>query len=277
MAELSDSTEIGTKWAPSANYLRVDENLRVTSYNSASGVTLTIRARVWGLDGPVSDSGDSQTPATNRTATSTIIRTPSGWLLGGQVFASAGTPLIGQTFVVVEVVRGESTAAIATQVLAAGYVTAKQPLLFPQVRPQSSLDGGGALRSITGATPAAGAEISETVPTGARWDLVAFRAIFTTSVTAATRKPCLLLDDGTNVYIRLSISSTQSASLSANYNWLQGQGTIVLDGSLDFLSPLPVNVRLGSGHRIRTTTASIQAGDQWSTIQYLVREWIEGN
>jgi hypothetical protein len=30
------------------------------------------------------------------------------------------------------------------------------------------------------------------------------------------------------------------------------------------------------GFRIRTSTNAIQAGDQWSAIQYLVEEWVIG-
>jgi hypothetical protein len=39
---------------------------------------------------------------------------------------------------------------------------------------------------------------------------------------------------------------------------------------------LPVGVRLPAAFRIRTTTISIDVGDQYSAVQYLVKEWIEG-
>jgi len=267
----------GGTWAPSGSYLRADENLRVTSYNALASVVLAVRARVYEADGTVTDSFDSHTPLTNRSAQATIIRTPEGWLLGGEVFVSSASPLIGQTFVVVEIVRGESTAGIATQLLAAGYVTAKQPLLFPQVAPQSSLDGGGALRSITGTTPAAGAEISETVPTGARWELLAFAATLTTSAAVANRTPLLIVDDGANDYYRDTVTTTQTASLAIRYLW--GPGVAIRSGTNNNLQngSTPVGMRLGGGHRLRTSTTSIQGADQWGGVQYLVREWIEGS
>ena len=140
----------------------------------------------------------------------------------------------------------------------------------------STLDGGGALRSITGATPAAAAEISETVPTGARWELIALRTQLVTSATAGARRPILFLDDGANVFARLSNSSTLAASLTGNFTWIEGSGAPSLDGGTDFQAAVPSGVRLGSGYRIRTSTTNIQAGDQFSAVQYLVREWLEG-
>jgi hypothetical protein len=96
------------------------------------------------------------------------------------------------------------------------------PLAFPGVPIASPLDGGGALRSIAGTTPGAGAEISETVPTGARWELLAFQATFVTSAAAANRVPQLTLDDGTTVYFRLGAALNQAASLTQRRSWFQG-------------------------------------------------------
>ena len=262
--------------APALQYLRADDNLRVTTYNALASVIVTVRARVLTADGTIEDVNDTQTPNTDRTAKTSITRTSAGWLLGGQVFVSSAAPLIGQTYVVVEIVRGESTAAIALQVLASGYVTSKQPLPFPMPMPESSLDGAGALRSISGTTPAAGAEISETVPTGARWELLAFAALLTTAVAAANRIVQLTLDDGAAVYGRFSNQQNQAASLAWNYSWGEGLPLLNSGGLLVVHGTLPVNNGLGSGHRIRTSTTAIQAADQWSAVQYLVREFLEG-
>ena len=266
----------GGFWASTGPYLRMDEDLRITSYNALASVVLSVRARMYEADGRVTDSIDSHTPNTNRTAATSIVRTAEGWLLGGEVFVSSAAPLLGQTFVVVEVVRGESTAAIATQLLAAGYVTAKQPLLFPQTVPSSSLDGGGALRSIAGTTPGAGAEISETVPTGARWKLLAFAAQLVTSAAAANRVPALFVDDGATVLYRAPVNVNEVASSTWQNSWIPvGSFNQTASGNV-VREVLPVELFLGAGYRLRTVTTAIQAADQWSAVQYLVREWIEG-
>ena len=189
---------------------------------------------------------------------------------------SAGTPLDGQCFVVVEIARGQGTSAIALECIAAGYVTAKQPLRFPALSMSRSLDGHGALRSITGAVPAAGAEVSETVPAGARWELLALNMTFVTSVAAANRITALAFDDGANVYWRTESGTAQAASLTLFRSYSQGLVAHFVGGASNQHGPLPAGNRLGAGHRIRTVTGNFQAADQYSAIQYVVREWIEG-
>lgn len=276
MADAMDLTKLAPQLAPSGAYMRLDDNLRITSYNSAAGVGLTIRSRILTTDGSIDASSDGQTPNTDRTAKQSILITPEGWLLGGQVFVSAGTPLVGQCYVVVEIFRGTTTSGIALQQLAAGYVTAKQPLAFPLPFWWSSIEGAGALRSIAGTTPGAGVEISETVPTGARWELLVFKATLTTSAAAANRLPALTIDDGTTEYYRDQLAANEPASTAYRNVWAQG---LSLGSGLNTATQrgaLPVGLRLGSGHRIKTVTAAIDAGDQWSAVQYVVREWIEG-
>lgn len=259
-----------------AVYLRLDDNVRITSFNSAAGVTLACRSRMVDLRGLVQVGNDLQTPNTDRTAKATIVASDEGWLLGGAVFVTAGTPLEGQCFVVVEIVRGQGAAALALEHIAAGYVTAKQPLRFPSLSSLRSLDGHGALRVITGATPGAGAEISETVPTGARWELLAFAALFTTGVAVAARVPALVLDDGATAYQQVQAPTSIPASTVELFGWSQA-GVNTAAGVLSAQNAsIGVGIRLLAAHRIRTVTGLIQAADQYSAIRYLVREWLEG-
>lgn len=273
------SPEVATRLSSAFSspwYLRIDDNLRITSYNALASVRLEIRYRMLDLNDNIVASQEAQVPNTDRTAKSSIIVTPDGWLLGGEVFVSGAAPNIGQTYVVVEIVRGLASSALPLQVIAAGYLSAKQPLPFPGVQITSSLDGGGALRSITGTNNGAGNEVQETVPTGARWELLAFRGVLTSSATVANRRPSLLFDDGVNTYFRVTSNQNQAASLTFTYDHAAGvtQVANTTDGLI--VSPLPVGARLGAGHRIRTITIGLQAGDTWTAIQYLVREWLEG-
>jgi len=257
-------------------YMLKEDNLRLTSYNALASVRLEVRYRFVDTNGNLIPSQEAQVPNTDRTAKSSILITPEGWLLGGEVFVSGAAPLIGQTYVVLEIVRGTGSSALPLQVIAAGYVSAKQPLPFPGVQITSSLDSGGALRSITGATPGAGAEISETVPTGARWELLAFGANLVTSAAAANRMPVLTLDDGTTIYFRGPMNINEVASGTWSNYWTQGLLVSAAGPSNVINGAVPTGNRLGAGHRIRTVTSAIQAGDQWGTVQYLVREWLEG-
>ena len=209
-------------------------------------------------------------------ATSSIFLTPTGWLLGGEVFVSGASPSLGQTFVVVEIVRGVGANAIALQVIGAGYVSAKQPLSFPSPTILNSIDSGGALRSISGTQPGAGAEISETVPTGARWELVTFRAGLVTNATAGNRTSILYFDDGVNRLASFPAMAVVAPSGNSAIEWARGSTAIATVNGQNLPGFVPQSLLLPAGARMRTATANLAAGDQFGAPQYLVREWLEG-
>lgn len=257
-------------------YMTGSETIRLTVYNAASGVTVTISGRRFDQDARISEFAHRLTPTTNRVATTLDITPGDGWLLGLAVRVTAGAPLDGQTYAVVEVGAGAAGAFTAFDVLCAGTISAAKRLAWPGSPLAGPLDGAGALRSISGSVPAAGAEISETVPTGAQWELISFLALLTTSATVATRLPLLRIDDGTNMLTEQPPVIGLAASLALRYGWGQGVQNFTLASNGTPHSPLPIGVRLAAGFRIRTSTVNIQAADQWSAVQYLVRERIEG-
>ena len=273
-----DTIERRNPW-PGGSAIRVtgEDDLRLTVLNGLAGVTVVVRGRVLNCDGELIPFEQKLTPTTDRLASTVTVRLSEGWLVQAHAFVSAGSPLVGQTFALLSVIRGDAAAAIDLFTLAAGYVTATQRASFPSGGVGSSLRFDGAIRSITGTAPGAGAEISETVPAGARWDLLAFFTTLTTSVAAANRVPALFLDDGANVFIKSSQQGNQIASLAWDYLWAPGDQSQAAGNRLIVTSSLPVPVRLGAGYRLRTNTTAIQAADQWAAPQYVVREWIEGS
>lgn len=277
MADADAQRRLFAGLTPSSVYLTIDDNLRVTAYNSLASVVCQIRLRMLNLEGRVVPSGsESLTPTTNRAATSTLIVTDEGWLLGGQVFVSGAAPLEGQTFVVVELVRGAVAAnAVPVQVIASGYVTAKMPLTFPGPV-KSALDGQGVLRSIVGTVPGAGAEITETVPTGARWELKSLSLALITAVAVANRIPAITLDDGASLFFASAIPGNETASATWSNQWGQGIGFSFSAAAFVGNAAIPVGVRLPAGGRIRTSTTNIQAADQYGAPRYEVLEWLEG-
>jgi hypothetical protein len=258
-------------------YVTGEDALAVTVFNAAAGVTVTVTGRIlqFGSTRP-SPFAQPIVPATDRSASVARFTLGDGWLLNAQVIVSAGTPAIGQTFARLSLVRGITVNAPDLFTLGADYVTAKQPLSYPGSGVTDATDGAGALRSITGATPSAGAEVSETVPTGARWELLSIIWTFVTAVAVANRFADITLDDGANVFFRCGPTIAQAASTTQIYNSFQGAGPVTRDGNTVVERSLPIGVRLGAGYRIRSNTLAIQAADQYSAVQYLVREWIEG-
>jgi hypothetical protein len=130
------------------------------------------------------------------------------------------------------------------------------------------------LRSITGTNPAANAEISETVPTNARWRLLALQVSLVSSSQVANRELALTFDDGTAVFARVPSGFTHAASLTRVYSSFHHaeRNTQAQDTTKNF--PLP-RIDLPGGARIVGVTTALQTLDNYGAPQLLVEEWIE--
>lgn len=262
--------------SPSPFYLTGEEALRLTSFANVGGLTLTVTGRILRPDNTIARINFTHTPSSSRVAATTIVSLSEGWLLGLTVRASAGAPAFGQVWANLELGNSLGATFAVDQTLGYGFLTANTPFAWLASVNTLPLDGPGNLRSITGTTPAAGAEISETAPTGARWKLLAIRSQLVCSATVATRTPSLSLDDGANEFFRTQDLDGVTASSSFGFSWGAGLAGPVLSNNNTLQQSLPTEVLLSGGFRFRTKTPGIQAADQWSAPQYLVREWMTG-
>lgn len=133
--------------------------------------------------------------------------------------------------------------------------------------------GTGRSRSIAGTNPAAGVEISETVPAGVRWRISAVRFTLLTDSTAANRTLFLVFDDGADPsFITMMTQAAQPASTSRVYHFfLDMPAAEVVAGGNAYL-PLPDELWLPAGFRMRTLTTSFQAGDDYTAPEFLIEE-----
>lgn len=259
---------------PSRVYIGRDDRVFLRSRNSLAGVALTLAGRFQHPDGQVVPVNFNHTPNTDRSAALISERFGEGYLLSALVFPSTGTPRRGQCFVELGILRGVEAAAAMVHILAADYVTASEALAFPGSIVRSSVDGPGMLRSITGTDPAANTEITEAVPTNARW---AFHGAYFTLVTdanPANRRVFVTLSDGANVYLASVSASTQAAS-STEYYSVGGHGVSSASVSGVHFVPLPDAIPMFQGWQIDTLTSNMQVGDNYSAPQITVEEWIE--
>ncbi|TAL44757.1 MAG: hypothetical protein EPN91_03750 [Salinibacterium sp.] len=252
-----------------------EDALQIDSFASVAGLTLTISGVMLGEGLQLLPFSFTHTPASNRTLVTTRTSVGSGWLQHLRVVVSTGTPLVGQVFVFARACRGVTSVALPLGTIISGYLTANSDLFWPGVAPTSPLEGAGAIRSITGTTPGPGLEISEVVPTGARWDLLSFRAQLVTSAVVTGRIAQFILDDGANLYGEYAATDPITASQTGSWTFSTAGFTPRAQGGFNINIGSPVGVRLAAGHRIRTLTINIQAADQYSAVQYLVREWLE--
>lgn len=132
--------------------------------------------------------------------------------------------------------------------------------------------GPGVLRVVTGTDPAANTEISETVPAGKMWRIISINFTLVTDGTAANRRPRLFFDDGTTEFYR--VGSTQDHAASTTYVYTAAaQGASQSNNGNTVMLPLPPDLILGPGFRIRTSTASAQSTDNYGAPAIYVEEW----
>lgn len=272
---LQDARERPPALTPPGLYVRGDESIRVTSFNSAAGVELAIEGLQFIAGRGPQAFALRHVPLTTRAAAQSLINLAEGWLTHVSVRASAGTPRRGACYVVVELVRGDSvTNASPLGVLVQGYVTDTYRRGYPGSPIELSTEGPGLLRSIAGTDPALGIEIAETVPTNARWRLLGVRFTLTTDATVANRLPVLTIDDGATAYFTMPAFAVQAASLGVTYQAAAFGFSLAVSGQQCLALP-SVDLILQGGHRIRTVTTAIVAGDNYSAPQLYVEEWIE--
>lgn len=261
--------------APHALYVTGEDNLRCTVFNTTAGVIVTVRGRFEDLAGNVVPFVEVFTPNSSRTASTLTIRLGNGWLLGATVFVSSGSPLTGNTHAILSLIRGEGSAALELMTLAAGPITAQQRIGYPGSSIANSLDGNGSIRLVAGSTPAAGAEFSETVPTGVRWELLSFKVTLTTSAAVSNRRVYLTIDDGATRWYAASANLVQAASQGWDYIYAPAEASNQDTTRGVIMVPIGAGLKLLSGYRLRSNSAPFDAADQYSALEYLVREWLE--
>lgn len=131
----------------------------------------------------------------------------------------------------------------------------------------------GRIRSITGTDPAAGAQISETVPARRRWLLRSLTFSLTTDANAADRRVMIAITDGTNTYFFYPFGTVQTASLTYTYHLTQGLfGEAQMANNI--YTPLPT-LFITEPYEILSTLSNGQAGDDFTAPIMLVEEWID--
>lgn len=255
-------------------YVTRDDQLIIAVWNSVAGVTVQVRARILRPDGELIPNLFEVVPTTDRVGNDFAFNLPEGFLLTLGVQLSGGTVPRGSCFVEVYLGRAFPPSGQDWGLLISDNISSNQDLGWPGGLLRNSLEGPGRLRSITGTDPAAGVEISETVPTNARWRLHALYVQFVTSATAATRRVHIMLDDGATTFWDSPSSATQTASQTLRYS-AGNIGAIIGSNDSEMQILLPTPIPLFAGYRIQTETASLQAGDNYGAPQLLVEEWIE--
>jgi hypothetical protein len=124
--------------------------------------------------------------------------------------------------------------------------------------------------------PAAGAELSLTAQGLGAWQVLGLLFTFTASAVVANRQISLALDDGTTTIWRATTANVQAAASANTYQlYPQAIATALVAGLVNLAMP-PEGLLLRRGWRLRTTTALIDVGDQYSAVSMWVQELPDG-
>jgi hypothetical protein len=255
-------------------YLTGEDNFRLTTWGAIAGATVALEGRYIDCDGQTIAFAESQTPNSDRSAKTSVFPAREGLLFNVQLRAPAGSVLVGGVGALLELVRGREGGVQPLATLLQGYVTSNSRLAWPGSPLTPLPSGPGRIRTILGTDPAAGIEISEVVPTGARWRVRAFAFTLVTNGNAANRTPVLTIDDGANIFYETGTNVAQTLTQAAKYRAAIGV-PLTLFGALSYNLPLPSDLVLAAGARIRTVTGALDPGDNYGPPVYAVEEWIE--
>lgn len=260
---------------PTAFYVDEKDTLAVIVRAFTAAETISIRTRLLRMDGKIVDHQQKHLVTGQYLQDIFTIPLTEGFLLSCLIGQDSGIEDPGNTYATVVITRGGSAISNWAHLLTAGYVTSITPLSWPTSPPHHPLEGPGMLRTVASLDPVAGAEISETVPDRAIWRPIAWTATLVTNATAANRRVNLLFDTGVTVYHRLRAQIDQTASQTTLYSASNpGAG----NDTPNVFAPLmgTMELRLREGHRIRTLTEALQAGDNWGAALLLVEQWTTG-
>ncbi len=255
-----------------------EDNLRIQTCGAVSGVNVSVQGRFLdALTGKIIPFDYTVSVTSTRLIVTNDFPLGTGYLLNISAVVS-GFVFLGQVFLIVSIIRGLGGGTFLLGTLIAGYITSFQSLGWPGTPINNSIETGGYYRSIVGTAPAAGVEIKETCPTGARWELISLELRLTTSNVAAARNPKLqLFVGGTLVYQAygaLLFNANSNAKLYASQLALRDSTGVIAGIQYEAL-PLPRGHRLLQSDFFQTATDALDPGDQWQSPQYLVREWLE--
>lgn len=258
---------------PTAAYVGKDDSLWVGSANPNPSSVITVNGRVLMPDGSIKLNQWTLRFAASRSMTYQQLNLPEGFLLSIAAVSNQTPGGVGSCYIEVVLSRLPPAVFNAAQVLCQGYSNFNQPVTWPGGVNTTSVDCVGVSRTVAGTAPAAGVNISETVPLNTKWRLVTFRFTLSTSAVVKNRVVELVFDDGGGVFGASGVTFNQLASTTFTYNFAAGFAGVTNNGTPCYIQ-LPTPMALMPLFRIRTNTTNLDAGDQFSLPIYLVEEWL---
>lgn len=258
-----------------AVYLSSDCAIRLSAYSAVSSLAVNFSGQYLASDGEPHYFERSVTPTNDRAESQVTIPIGECVLLSLVATLSSGNANRGQCYVRARVHRGSGTPLLYTHQLIGEYLTDDFFPAFPVNPIRGPLEGPGMIRSVTGTDQAANTEVTETVPTGARWLLHGMHVVLVTDANVANRTVRLVLDDGTTTLYQAATPTAVPAGNTFRYSFSPVGANVANGTGNEQVSMIPVACVLAAGYRIRTATTNLQVGDNYGAPQLWVEEWLE--
>ncbi len=258
-----------------------EESLRVVTYSESEVFRINVHWRMLTADRrSIQVFSETVVPETG-----VFVRTTRDFSLGPGLILNIGalvtgaTVRYGQVYIRVSLVRGTGAAAAILGTLIADYLTDRLPVGWPGSPILHSPDAKNVFFRLSSGAGVPGAQLSNTVPNNARWQLVSWAATLTTDATVATRVARLVCDDGApaNRLAHSTIAFGLTAGLAWRVAWCQG---MPIDTAISTVAPAvtggwPIDLIIFGGSRLLTEVDNMQAGDAWGPAQLSLRQWVE--
>jgi len=248
---------------PGALYVTLDDVILFQGWAPLANTTVRLSIRMLSPRGEIVPCFFSiVVAAAGVTPTLSKITNLEGFLLSMSAEVASG--LAGAVWVNVVIQRGVGTSDVTQGLnLLQGYPSLTDTLSWPQPPPVKSIDNRGLANVVAVANPGAGADYAITVPAGVNWLLRSMRFQLVTAVAVANRFVVVLLQDNLgNTFAQIPAGPVQAASLTFQYTLANGL-TVQSVNNVN-ITGLPLEARLPGGFQIKTSTAAIQAADQFS-------------
>lgn len=132
------------------------------------------------------------------------------------------------------------------------------------------------LRLVTIANPTVGTDWRHTSPGQGIQRILAIRALFTAAAVAVTRLPALVLSDGSDDLASVPANAGVTTGLATVFSTFPGSISAGVAAGPQLWAAPTDGWLLLPGYSLRTVTAAIDPGDQWSAIRIWLAEYPTG-
>jgi len=250
---------------PSAAYVDVDDTIILGTIQPLDTKAVNATIRILRPHGAIETVFLQLTPGFAGTLYTVSQQLLEGYILSAGITLTSNTALLGPCYAWLTLRRFGAGLGNLTRTLISGNLQLNRAISWPERQALSPTEEALQILTFSIGNPAAGVDITYSVPVAMRLTLFVFGAQLVTSATAGTRTATLEILFGGNVVAAIDATATQAPSLTRHYTGY-GNGFAGGSGGTNIYWPLPSPTVLAGSMQLVTSTANLSATDQWSNV-----------